>query len=162
MGHLRPCFENQFAKVLVESDEQAVFVVSAGENGGVSDAGSDFANPENVMSIRAQFDDAIFWQIFVGAEPHEKSHGEGENFFLVQPLLSASGASADLFVGEVIVAHDLFLRPTLRNESEDKFHGKAGAANDGFPDENSRIGGDVFLPVHAGERLQRKMWLVRR
>ncbi len=61
---------NKFAKVFVEADEQATVCVSTGENIGVGTAGGSFTNPEHIVAVLTQAEDAIFRQVFVGADPH--------------------------------------------------------------------------------------------
>jgi hypothetical protein len=67
---LRAAAENKFAKVLVEGDEQATFCVSPGEHIGVGTAGGSFTNPEHVVAVLTQAEDASFRQVFVGADAH--------------------------------------------------------------------------------------------
>jgi hypothetical protein len=109
-----------------------------------------FTNPQHVVSALAQPEDAIFRDILVGAEPHgETSAAQSEDFFLVQAFLSIRHAGANLFARQPIIASDFLLRPALCDEAENELDGQPRAANDRLADEDGRIGGNVFLPVHA-------------
>jgi hypothetical protein len=78
---------NQFAKILVESEAQTTFRQSASEPVSIRTSGTGFAYSQNTMPTLAESADAIFRNVFVGAEPHGWTlSGNRKDFFFVQSL----------------------------------------------------------------------------
>ena len=85
--------EDQIAEVFVESKQQALFGLSAGENGGIRNAGGSFPNPQDIVTSLAECDYTRFRQIFVGAKKHG-SGGARENLLFADTLLGVGNARA--------------------------------------------------------------------
>ncbi len=63
--------------------------------------------------------------------------------------LRVDGAGADLFAGDVVIAHDFLFWPALGGQSEDEFHRQTRAANDRLAHQHCRIGDNVVMRIHG-------------
>src|SRR3954469_22296533 len=86
---------------------------------------------------------------FVGTEPHGQSlMTNREHLFRVQPLLGVGSACAEMLARNTVIALYLLFGPSLRYKTQNELYGQPRTANNRFTDENGRIGGYMFLPVH--------------
>lgn len=62
--------EGEFAKILIESQQYAVFTRCPVENIPIAHSGRVLSNPGNIMASRAKGKDHIGGNVFVSEKPH--------------------------------------------------------------------------------------------
>src|SRR5688572_30778099 len=76
--------------------------------------------------------------------------GQRVNPFRFQHVTGVSQARLDVFGRQVIIlAQNLFRRPTSPQQIDDKLHANASSSNDRFADQDFRIERNSIMPVHV-------------
>jgi hypothetical protein len=152
---LRTATEYQFTKILVEGDEQPRFAQGLFQNRIVGKTRMRLVNPQHIMSPTPQQSDAVSRHVFVSTQAHRVCPflmRGGEDLFIEQEVSCVSEAGAHVFLCKTgIISQNLFLAPSLGEQSQYKFNRQSGSANNRFACKNGWIGDNVLMPTHGAK-----------
>ena len=149
---LRATTEYEFAKILVEGDEQPRFAQGQLQNRIIRKTWMRLVNPQHIMSPTPQQSDAVSGHVFVSTQAHRVCPfllRHGVNLFIEQEISCVSEAGAHLFFCKTrVISQNLVLAPSLGEQSQYKFNRQSGSANNRFACQYGWIGDNVLMPTH--------------